>query len=124
MYKGLSTIIRSGLSPNSSGFPTLGDEVLKVAAVVGIGDLLDVPTSTPNGALLGIPPDNATGVRLYLSENDSLTFTISSSQPQSPPPSTFTISGITTGPNWDENLAGGQRLYVTAMTGNPKFRWI
>jgi hypothetical protein len=82
-----------------------------------------VPAGNTNGTILGTIPSTAVGARFYISGSDSVTFTISSPAPSSPPSVTQTISLTTTGPNWDENLAGGQMIYVTAISGTPRFRW-
>lgn len=88
----------------------------------GIGSLTVVPGGSPNGTPIGTPPAGAVGVRIYLPANASVTFTVASSQPLSPPANTFTVSNSTTGPNWDESL-NGQNLYITAISGTPLFRW-
>jgi len=92
----------------------------------GLGPMAAVPAATPNGAALGVLPAGATGARFYLGAGDSISFTVASAAPGSAPSATFTISGAAggTGPNWDENLAAGQMIYITAKTGNPVFRWI
>jgi hypothetical protein len=89
----------------------------------GIGALTAVPAASSNGTALGTMPTGAVGTRLYLASGDSVTFTIATSAPSSPPSATFTVSGSTTGPNWDEALAGGAMIYVTATAGSPHFRW-
>lgn len=71
---------------------------------------------------LGAPPANSKGIRFYLASSDAVTFTILPTAPTASPPVTFTISGTTTGPNWDESLTS-QNIYITSITGTPKFRW-
>ena len=82
-----------------------------------------VPAGSTNGTPLGTPPFGIRGARMYLPTGTSITFTIAAAQPTSAPSATFTVSQASTGPNWDENLAGGQLIYVTAITGAPLFRW-
>jgi hypothetical protein len=89
----------------------------------GIGPMTAVPSGSANGTAIGSPPSGYTGCRIYLSAGDSVTFTIASSQPGSPPAATYTVTQSTTGPNWDEPLANGANIYVTAMSGAPKFRF-
>ena len=89
----------------------------------GIGALAPVPAGSTNGTVLGTMPDGAVGARLYLPSGASVTFTITDTAPSTPPSPVFTISQVGTGPNWDEALAGGQMIYVTAVTGAPLFRW-
>lgn len=93
------------------------------AAVPGLGAIALVPAGTTNGTPLGSLPTGARGARLYLPTGTAITFTIASAQPGSAPSAVFTITAATTGPNWDEALAGGQMIYVTATTGAPLFRW-
>ena len=89
----------------------------------GLGALAPVPAPSANGTPLGMPPDGYIGTRLYLPAGSSVTFTIAATQPTSPPSPVFTVTPATCGPNWDEALAGGQMVYVTATTGSPLFRW-
>ncbi len=89
----------------------------------GIGPLMPVPAASANGTAIGTMPGSAVGVRLYLPAGSSVTFTIAAAPPSAPPASSFTVSQAGSGPNWDEALAGGQLLYVTATSGSPLFRW-
>ncbi len=89
----------------------------------GIGALTPVPGGSTAGTALGVMPGGAVGARFYLPAGSSVTFTIAGSQPVSAPMSVFTVSQSGTGPNWDEALAGGQMVYVTATSGAPLFRW-
>jgi len=99
--------------------------ILSVRPVpTGLGALTAVPSGTTNGTVLGSPPTNSQGARLYLPAGASVTFTVASSQPSSAPAATFTTPVGTIAGNWDERLAGGQMIYVTAVVGSPLFRWI
>ncbi len=89
----------------------------------GIGPLGVVPAASANGTPLGTLPDGAVGARVYLSAGASMTFTVTDTPPTAPPSAVFTISQASCGPNWDEALAGGQMIYVTATAGVPLFRW-
>ena len=91
----------------------------------GLGAMALVPTATTNGTALGSLPSGAIGARFYLGSTDTVTFTVAATAPSSAPARTFTISGASsgTGPNWDENLSGGEMIYITAQTGAPQFRW-
>jgi|GEM_PF-4339521 len=89
----------------------------------GLGALAAVPAGSTNGTALGTPPDGAVGARLYLPSGASVSFTVAATAPTAAPSPVFTISQAGTGPNWDEALAGGQMIYVTATTGAPLFRW-
>jgi hypothetical protein len=89
----------------------------------GIGALAPVPSGSSTGTALGTMPADAVGARLYLPAGSSVTFTIAGSQPGTVPPYVFTVSQAGSGPNWDEALAGGQMIYVTAASGAPLFRW-
>jgi hypothetical protein len=100
-----------------------GNTIPKVqAGSVGLGALTAVPGGSTNGVALGAMPADAVGVRFYLGASDSITFTVASAAPTGAPAVTATISGAN-GPSWDENLSGGQMIYVTAKTGTPAFRW-
>ena len=96
----------------------------QIKVTAGAGALSLIPAGSTNGTSLGTLPAYAVGVRMYLATGDAVTFTIASSQPGSAPSVTFTLGPTTTGPNWDENLTAGQMVYVTSVTGTPKFRWI
>lgn len=101
---------------------SLLSQFAKSAYSSGIGALTAVPGYSANGTALGTKPAAATGVRIYLPANTGLTFTVAASAPGAPPSAVMAISNSTTGPNWDENLSG-MNIYVTAMTGQPLFRW-
>lgn len=113
---------------NPTGVPIVVDGSAVVQPVrgqaSGLGNLQPLPTATTNGTAIGTLPSNAIGVRLYLQQaGDAVTFAIESTAPTSAPANTFTVSYSTTGPNWDENLAGGQMMYITDTDGSPKFRF-
>ena len=95
---------------------------LAMRGTAGLGALAAVPGFSANGTALGTMPAGAQGARLYLPTGASITFAVASTAPSSAP-TTFTVSASTTGPNWDENLSGGQMIYITAVTGSPLFRW-
>jgi hypothetical protein len=97
---------------------------ITVLSTGGLGSLALVPAASTNGTVLGSKPATAVGARIYLTGTEAVTFTIASSAPSTAPTVTYTISNTNTGPNWDENLSGGQMMYITALTGTPKFRWI
>ncbi|MCX7382487.1 MAG: hypothetical protein NT133_13960 [Alphaproteobacteria bacterium] len=90
----------------------------------GVGALAAVPAGSTNGTALGTMPDGAVGARLYLPAGGAVSFTIAGTPPASAPAAIFTASQALTGANWDEPLADGQMLYVTATAGAPLFRWI
>ena len=98
------------------------NQPLSTKGTAGLGALTAVPAGSTNGTALGTMPAGAQGARLYLPTGASITFAVASAAPSSAP-TTFTISASTTGPNWDENLSGGQMIYVTAVSGSPLFRW-
>jgi hypothetical protein len=89
----------------------------------GLGALTAVPGGSANGTPLGTMPAGAVGARFYLPAGASVSFTVAAAQPGAPPPAVFTAAQAATGPNWDEALAGGQMIYVTATQGAPLFRW-
>ena len=123
---GLNVTDANGVKQCASALPQPdGSQASVHATVAGFGPLAIVPASSTNGTALGTLPTGATGARFYLGASDSVTFTIASTAPSTAPALTFTISGAVggTGPNWDENLAGGQMIYITATSGSPKFRW-
>ncbi len=146
--KGFLTIIRSGgeiVIPGTDPSTNIGSNMyqgrhemsgslsmvlasdhplIRVSSSGGLGTLYVVPNASSIGTSLGTPPTAAVGVRLYLGQSDSVTFTIDGVAPEAPPECTFTASYAITGPNWDENLSAGQKIYVTAKSGTPKFRWI
>jgi len=88
----------------------------------GLGAMIAVPAGSTNGTPIGAAPTGAVGVRFYLPSGASVTFTVAASQPTAAPTATFTISASSTGPNWDETLADGETIYVTAASG-AFFRW-
>ncbi len=113
----------------TSGAQTTGNNSLAAIAAntagTGLGALASVPAGSTNGTALGSMPTGAKGARLYLQAGATITFTVASTAPASAPAATFTVSAPTTstGASWDENLTGGAMIYVTAITGSPKFRW-
>lgn len=110
------------VQPPSSGSPAMP----VTQSAVGIGDMTAMVSGSTNGTVLGTKPAGTTGVRIYLPSGTSVTFTIVASAPGSAPSAAFTVSCCTagsTGPNWDENLAGTENVYITATTGSSFFRW-
>ncbi len=97
--------------------------ILSNTPSTGIGALTPVPAGSSTGTALGTMPGGAVGARLYLPTGSAVTFTIAGSQPVAAPTSVFTVTQAGCGPNWDEALAGGQMIYVTAASGSPLFRW-
>jgi hypothetical protein len=94
-------------------------------AANGLGAITPVPAATTNGTALGTAPAGKRGARLYVPPGASISFTIAAAQP-SAAPTTITVanpSANTVPANWDEDLAGTQMIYVTAVTGSPLFRW-
>ena len=89
-------------------------------ATVGVGAMTAIPAGSTNGTLLACP--TASGTRLYLPSGASVTYTVATTAPTAAPTATFTVSSTTTGANWDENLAFGAQVYVTAVTGSPLYR--
>ncbi len=123
----VNTTPNTGQAPSASSLPVvLSSDQTPIAtySAAGIGGMALVPVGSVVGVALGVPPVGASGCRLYLGAADSVTFTITNVQPTTAPAATFTVTGSTTGPNWDENLSDGQMVYVTAMSGTPKFRFI
>ena len=104
---------------------TIDDGIAVSVAPYGLGALAAVPGSSTNGTALGTPPAGKRGARLYVPPGASISFTIAAAQP-SAPPATITVANPTANTlpaNWDEDLAGTQMIYVTAVTGSPLFRW-
>ena len=118
---GTGTITVGSDASSAQGLVALS-AVASTRGVAGLGALTAVPAGSTNGTALGTMPAGAQGARLYLPTGASITFAVASAAPSSAP-TTFTVSASTTGPNWDENLSGGQMIYVTAVTGSPLFRW-
>ncbi|MCJ2085497.1 hypothetical protein MKK88_05745 [Methylobacterium sp. E-005] len=91
----------------------------------GVGALAATPTASTNGTALGTMPAAAKGARLYVQPGGSITFTIAATAPSAAPTGlTITVanpSANTVPTNWDEDLTGGQMIYVTAGSG--LFRW-
>lgn len=91
----------------------------------GLGPLSAVPAPSNNGAPIGSPPVGKRGVRIYVPPGCSISFGIAGSQPSNPP-TTITVGNPSTNSvpaNWDEDLAAGQQIYVTAVTGSVLYRW-
>ena len=95
-------------------------------AANGLGALTAVPAASTNGTPLSAsPPGAKRGARLYVPPGASISFTIAAAQPGSAP-TTITVANPSTNTvpaNWDEDLAGTQMIFVTALTGSPLFRW-
>ncbi|GGC22978.1 hypothetical protein GCM10011371_08330 [Novosphingobium marinum] len=85
-------------------------------------DLTAVPDGTTNGAILPDRPIGASGVVFYVGSGEEVTFAIAQNQPSSAPSLTLTLDS-TTSPAF-EPLGPGTDIFITAMTGAPKFRWI
>jgi hypothetical protein len=111
--KGPLPVIESTSVVLATDHPTIN-----VSSVAGLGTL-----GLFSVCDLGEMPDKAVGARLYLGPGDSVSFTIADEDPEVPD-CVFTLSLDTTGPNWDENLSSGQMMYITQISGTPKFRWI
>jgi hypothetical protein len=121
----LKAILAAGLVVIGIAFYAIGPAAAQTYGPggTGVGSMQSVPAGSTNGTALGARPANAAGARIYLGSTDSITFTIASLQPTIAPSNTFTISGSTTGPSWDEALFGSEMIYVTAVSGAPQFRW-
>jgi hypothetical protein len=118
--------LRVGGAAVATGNPV---PVLQAGAVTlapnGLGALTAVPAGSTNGTALGTPPTGKRGARLYVPPGASISFGIAAAQPGSAP-TTITVANPSTNTvpaNWDEDLAGTQMIYVTALTGTPLFRW-
>lgn len=114
--------------PTAAGQTAANGSLATVAAntaPAGLGPMAAVPAGSTAGAALGAMPSGGRGARFYLGAADSVTFTVAGAAPSAAPAATFTISGAAggTGPNWDESLSGSEMIYVTAVSGSPKFRW-
>lgn len=118
---GTGTINVASVASSQNPLVALSGPVTTTPA--GLGAMQAVPAGSTNGTALGVAPAGARGARLYLPSGASITFTVTASAPTAAPGSTFTVSASGTGPNWDEDLAGGQMIYVTATAGSPLFRW-
>lgn len=97
--------------------------ILSNRPLAGVGELMPVPAGSSTGTALGSMPDSAMGARFYLPAGSSVSFTIAGVPPSTVPAYSFTVSQVASGPNWDEALADGQMIYVTASSGSPLFRW-
>lgn len=93
---------------------------------VGQGVPANVPGGSTNGTALGTKPNDCVGVRFYLPAGASVTYTIAplATPPSSAPSPTIAISDTANGAYFDENLANGMQIYVTATAGSPVFRFI
>lgn len=85
-------------------------------------DLTPVPAGSANGTPLP-EPDMTASVLFYLPAGSSITFTIASQQPTSPPANTITYAGDDIR-RAEEPLGSDQHIYVTAKTGTPLYRFI
>jgi hypothetical protein len=108
-----------------SGVPISAEAPMPVVnGPIGLGSMTALPFPTEVGTPLGTLPENAQGARFYLPAGTSVTFTIASAQPTAAPTAAFETPIGSASANWDEPLAAGQMIYVTAVTGSPFFRWI
>ena len=87
---------------------------------IGIGAMSAPPTPTTNGALLTVPAGTA-AVRLYLATGASITYTVAHDQPNAAPAALFTVAA-TSPVTFDEPLAAGQQVFVTAVAGTVLYR--
>lgn len=84
--------------------------------------LTAVPAGTANGTALA-EPDNASSILFYLPAGSSVTFTIKTDQPSAPPAEVITYDAAEVR-RAEEPLSLDQHVYVTAITGNPLYRFI
>lgn len=94
--------------------------------VLGVGNQTPIPPGSTNGSPIGTRPSFARGVMLYLNTGDSVTFTVQDKQPTGAPAAniTKTVAFSDGTSNWFEYLSGSVTLYITAMSGNPSFRFL
>ena len=96
---------------------------LPTAATAIDASLGTVPAASANGTPLPARPAGARQVAIYLAASDAVTFTIATAQPSAAPAATVTVAGSAYAV-WLETLGPGTNLYVTAVTGAPRFRWL
>ena len=91
-----------------------------------LGPLQTVNSGSTNGSLLGKQPYGSGGVRFYLTNGQSVTYTVAEAIPTAVPAATITITGSSTlGQFWfDENLGPGQMIFIISIGGSPLFRWL
>ena len=87
------------------------------------GDLAQIPAGSTNGTPLMTRGryTRIHGILIELGASDTVTYTIAQAQPQSAPSVTLTRSGAEMR-RVDEPLGPDAMIYVTALTGTPKFR--
>lgn len=121
---GSGTIAVGSVASSGQGLVALSAPV--TIAPAGVGGFLPIPTgSAANGVPIGTRPAGVTkGVIMSLMVGESVTFTIQTTQPGSPP-LTRTLSIPSGGllSEYSADLAGSAMIYVTAVTGSPLFRW-
>jgi hypothetical protein len=90
------------------------DQVVSVAAV-GVGGMQPIPGGSSNGTAIGTCPTPSQGVEIYIPATKSLTYTIATTAPSSPPVSvvTYTNPASALPVVVQENLAAGAQIYVT-----------
>lgn len=122
----INTINNNGQTTMANSQPVVlaSDQSSIPISPVGIGVLTAVPAGSANGTVIGTPPTGYQGVRFLMPVGASITFVRATSQPGSPPTVTWTISNAISGPTYDEPLAGGMNVYITAITGSPLFFWL
>lgn len=85
-----------------------------------------VPAGSANGTALSTVlarPLGANAAELNLPSGSSVTYTIATAQPSSAPANVVTVSG-TDYALWPIPLGPNSKVYITAKTGSPTFRWI
>jgi len=87
---------------------------------IGIGAMAPLPTASANGTPLSLPA-GTTGVQFYLPTGASVTYTVAHDQPSSPPTALFTMTAAAP-TTFQELLANGQQVFVTAFTGAIVYR--
>lgn len=108
---------------NGSCVPVSADAPLPTATTAIDASLGTIPTASANGTPLPARPAGARQVAIYLATGDAVTFTIATAQPNAAPTATITVVGSAYS-LWLETLGPGTNLYVTAVTGSPRFRWL
>lgn len=129
---GSSVIFPSGWAPGQAPcikqadgtcVPVSASTPLPTAATAIDASLATVPAGSANGTPLPSRPAGARQVAIYLAASDVVTFTIATAQPGAAPVATITVSGSAYAV-WLETVGPGTNLYVTGVTGAPRFRWL
>lgn len=119
-------ILADGTTGTSAAVDSTGAMQTRVAAI-GSGAFQTVTASQFGTAIVTGAPALSVGVRVYLPQGASFTYTLATAAPTGTPAIVVTVSNPTTGASplvYNENLSGGLQMYVTQVSGGVVARYV